>query len=42
MASALIDASAMVAAFGSQEPEGPRYQDLLALAALENWMLWTT
>ena len=42
MASALIDASAMVAAFGSQEPEGPRYQDLLALAALENWTLWTT
>jgi len=42
MASALIDASAMVAAFGANEPAGERYQDLLELAALERWVLSTT
>jgi len=42
MASALIDASAMVAVFGANEPEGERYQELLELAALERWALSTT
>ncbi|HMN20774.1 MAG TPA: PIN domain-containing protein [Ottowia sp.] len=42
MACALIDASAMVAAFGADEPEGQRYQELLARAAQEHWSLWTT
>lgn len=42
MASALIDASAMVALFGQQEKAAARYQDLLQLAALERWALSTT
>ena len=42
MASALIDASAMVAMFGRSQPEAERYQDLLHLAALEHWSLSTT
>ena len=42
MASTLVDASAMVAVFGTDEPQAERYQDLLALAALERWPLWTT
>ncbi|MEY2954028.1 MAG: hypothetical protein RLZZ401_2115 [Pseudomonadota bacterium] len=42
MASALIDASAMVAAFCESEPQSRRYQDLLRLAALEHWSLSTT
>ena len=42
MASALVDASAMVAAFGQGEPEAERYIDLLRLAALERWTLSTT
>jgi predicted nucleic acid-binding protein len=42
MASALIDASAMVAAFNDNEPESERYQELLQLAALERWVLSTT
>jgi len=42
MASALIDASAMVAIFGINEPAGERYQELLELAALECWALSTT
>jgi len=42
MASALIDASAMVAVFGANEPAAERYQDLLELAALERWPLSTT
>lgn len=42
MASALIDASAMVAIFGQDEPHAERYQDLLQLAALERWSLSTT
>ena len=42
MASALIDASAMVAVFGQGEPHADRYRDLLELAALENWSLSTT
>ncbi len=42
MASALIDASAMVAVFAPREPQAERYRDLLALAALEHWSLSTT
>lgn len=42
MASALIDASAMVAAFAPNEPAAERYQDLLELASLERWSLSTT
>ena len=42
MASALIDASAMVAVFGQGEPHADRYRDLLELAALESWSLSTT
>ena len=42
MASALIDASAMVALFGNREKANARYQDLLQLAALERWSLSTT
>jgi predicted nucleic acid-binding protein len=42
MASALIDASAMVAAFGRQQPHAERYHDLLQLASLERWTLSTT
>jgi uncharacterized protein len=42
MASALIDASAMVAMFGRDEPHGERYRELVQLAALEHWSLSTT
>ncbi|MDR0780306.1 MAG: PIN domain-containing protein [Pseudomonadales bacterium] len=42
MASALVDASAMVAVFGINEPAAERYQELLQLAALERWVLSTT
>lgn len=42
MASALLDASAMVAVFAPGEPAAERYQDLLELASLENWSLSTT
>ncbi len=42
MASALIDASAMVAVFGRNEPHMERYQELLQLAALDHWSLSTT
>lgn len=42
MASALIDASAMVAVFGQDEPRAGHYQSLLELAALERWSLSTT
>lgn len=42
MASALIDASALVAVFGRNQPARERYQDLLQLAALEGWSLSTT
>jgi uncharacterized protein len=42
MASALIDASALVAAFCEREPQSQRYQDLFQLAALERWSLSTT
>jgi predicted nucleic acid-binding protein len=42
MASALIDASVLVAVFGHQEPRAQHYRELLALAALEHWALSTT
>lgn len=42
MASALIDASAMVAVFGHDEPHAERYRDLLELASLEGWSLSST
>lgn len=42
MASALIDASVLVAVFAPGEPKAERYRDLLALAALERWSLSTT
>ncbi|PAT38486.1 PIN domain-containing protein [Vandammella animalimorsus] len=42
MASALIDASALVAMFGPGQPHGERYRDLLELAGLERWVLSTT
>lgn len=42
MAAALIDASAMVAAFGKDEPNAARYLSLLRQAAEEHWSLSTT
>ncbi|MBS0449142.1 MAG: PIN domain-containing protein [Proteobacteria bacterium] len=42
MASALVDASAMVAAFGLGQRHAQRYHDLLQLASLERWSLSTT
>ena len=42
MASALIDASAMVAAFGARQGKAAHYHELFQLAALEHWSLSTT
>ena len=42
MAAALIDASAMVAAFGKAQPKAEHYQTLLGLAARQRWSLSTT
>jgi predicted nucleic acid-binding protein len=42
MAAALIDASAMVAAFGSAQPKAAHYQGLLRLAAEQHWALSST
>ena len=42
MASALIDASALVAAFGAQQKNAAHNHDLFQLAALEHWSLSTT
>ena len=42
MASALIDASALVAAFGAQQKNAAHYHELFQLAALEHWSLSTT
>ena len=39
---ALVDASALVAAFGERQPHGQRYRDLLRQAEAESWMLGTT
>lgn len=42
MAAALVDASALVAAFGSAQPKAAHYRSLLQQAALEQWSLSTT
>jgi predicted nucleic acid-binding protein len=42
MASALIDASALVAAFVPSEPKNQHYLELFQLASLEHWSLSTT
>ena len=42
MASALIDASALVAAFGAHQKNAAHYHELFQLAALEHWSLSTT
>lgn len=42
MAAALIDASAMVAVFGSAQPKAEHYQTLLSQAAQQRWSLSTT
>ena len=42
MTAALVDASAMVAAFGTRQPEAQHYADLLQVAAAERWSLSTT
>ena len=42
MASALVDASAMVAAFLPREPKNQHYLELFQLASLEHWSLSTT
>jgi uncharacterized protein len=42
MASVLIDASALVAAFVTSEPKNQHYRELFQLAALEHWSLSTT
>jgi uncharacterized protein len=42
MASALVDASAMVALFARGQPHAERYHELLELASLEHWSLSTT
>ena len=39
---ALVDASAIVAAFGERQPSGPHYRDMLRRAAAESWVLSTT
>lgn len=39
---ALVDASAIVAAFGERQPRGQHYRDLLRRAEEESWMLSTT
>ena len=42
MSAALVDAGPLVAAFGTNQPEGKRYQALFKLAADELWSLATT
>ena len=42
MAAALVDAAALVAAFGVHQKHGARYRDLLKRAATEAWSLSTT
>jgi predicted nucleic acid-binding protein len=39
---ALVDASAIVAAFGERQPRGAHYRELLRQAELESWILSTT
>ena len=42
MAAALVDASALVAAFGAAQSQAAHYQSLLQRAAQEHWSLSTT
>ena len=42
MPAAIVDASAMVAAFGREQPRGPHYAAVLERAAREQWSLATT
>ena len=42
MAAALVDAAALVAAFGVHQKHGAHYRDLLKRAAAEAWSLSTT
>ena len=42
MSAALVDASALVAAFGARQPRGEHYRDLLKAAADQHWKLATT
>ena len=42
MAAALIDASALVAAFGNAQPKAEHYQTLMRQAAEQRWSLSTT
>ena len=42
MAAALVDAAALVAAFGVNQKHGAHYRDLLKRAAAEAWSLSTT
>ena len=42
MSAALVDAGPLVAVFGRDEPEGPRYRALFKRAADELWSLATT
>lgn len=39
---ALVDASAIVAAFGERQPHGQHYRELLRQAEAESWMLGST
>ena len=41
-AAALVDAAALVAAFGANQKHGARYRDLFKQAASEGWSLSTT
>lgn len=41
-AAALVDAAALVAAFGVKQTHGARYRDLLKRASAESWSLSTT
>ena len=42
MAAALVDSSALVAAFGTRQPSGGHYRELLKTAAQQRWQLATT
>ncbi len=42
MSAALIDSSALVAAFGNQQPHGTHYRNLFQMAEEQHWQLATT
>jgi uncharacterized protein len=42
VSAALVDASALVAAFGAKQPRGQHYRDLLRTAEERSWQLATT